>query len=125
VIARAIVAAVALAAAVVLAADLHSARRVDAAVAAAAAPGRLDAAIATLRDVARGTSDTAPLLNEVQLLLAKRDYRAAQATALAAARREPDNARAWLLVGLAAGGSGDRAVERDARARIGALVARP
>jgi hypothetical protein len=125
VIARAIIVAVALAAVVVLAADLRIARRVDAAVAAAAAPGRLDASIATLRDVARGTSDTAPLLSEVQLLLAKRDYRAAQTTALAAAQREPDNARAWLLVGLAAGGTGDRAVERHARGRIGELVALP
>jgi hypothetical protein len=125
VIARLVIVAVALAGVVVLAADLRTTRHVDGAVAAATAPGRVDASIATLRDVARGTSDTAPLLSEVQLLLSTRDYRAAQMTALAAARREPDNARAWLLVGLAAGGTGDQAVERRARSRIGELVARP
>jgi hypothetical protein len=61
----------------------------------------------------------------VELQLSAQDYRGAQSTALAAARREPDNAEAWLLVGLAAGGSGDRSAEAEARRRINRLVARP
>ena len=124
-IARALLLLAALAGAVVLAADLRTTREIDGAVDAATVPARLDASILTLRDVAAGTSDTAPLLGETQLLLSKRDYRSAQATALVAARREPENAQAWLLVGLAAGGSGDRAAEAAARRRINGLVARP
>jgi cytochrome c-type biogenesis protein CcmH/NrfG len=124
-IARALVALAALAGAVVLAADLRTTREIDAAVARAAVPARVDGSIATLRDVAAGTSDTAPLLRAVELRLSMQDYRAAQAAALTAARREPENAEAWLLFGLAAVGSGDRAAEAEARRRINRLVARP
>jgi hypothetical protein len=125
VIVRVLLLVAALAGGIALASDLQATRRLDSAVAASKAPARIDGAIATLAELARSTSDTTPLLREVQLQLAARDYRGAQATALTAARREPDNAQAWLLVGLAAGGTGDRAAERAARTRIGALVARP
>jgi cytochrome c-type biogenesis protein CcmH/NrfG len=125
VIARAVILLAALAGAAALTADLRTTREVDRAVAAAAAPSRLDASIATLRDVGAGTSDTTPLFRQAQLLLGEHDYRGAQAAALTAARREPENAQAWLLVGFAAAGSGDRAAEVDARRRINELVARP
>ena len=124
-IARALVALAALAGAAVLAADLRTTREIDEAVARAGVPARVEGSIATLRDVAAGTSDTAPLLRAVELQLSAQDYRAAQATALTAARREPENAEAWLLVGLAAGGTGDRSTEAEARRRISRLVARP
>lgn len=124
-IARALVALAALAGAAVLAADLRTTREIDAAVARAAVPARVAGSIATLRDVAEGTSDTAPLLRAAEIQLSRQDYGGAQAAALTAARREPDNAEAWLLVGLAAGGSGDRDTEAMARLFISRLVARP
>ena len=124
-IARALVATLALALAAVLASDLRDTRTVARAVAEAGQPDRLDAALATLRERAEATGDTAPLLSETEILLAARRYDPALAAALRAARREPEHARAWLLVGLAAGGAGDAAAERDARRAINALVARP
>lgn len=122
-IARLAVAVAALALAVVLAADLRETRSVAHAV--TAAPQDLPASLATLRAAAGGTEDTAPLLRRAELLLSAQRYEEALADARAAARREPENAQAWLLAGLAAGGLGDAAAEADARRRINALVARP
>jgi hypothetical protein len=124
-IVRAIVVLAALAGAGALLSDLRTTREIDGAVAAATAPARLDDSLARLADAAAGTSDTAPLLRRAELLISSSDYRGAQAVALRAARREPENAQAWLLVGLAAGGADDARAEADARRRINALVARP
>ena len=122
-IARLLVAAAAVAIAVALTADLRETRAVQGAV--AAAPGDLGASLATLREAAAGTDDTAPLLRRAELLLSAQRYDEALADARTAARREPEDAQAWLIVGLAAGGAGDAAAEADARRRINALVARP
>ena len=126
-IARIALMAVALAAAAVLAADLRTAREVDAAVAdAKPTPAAVRVAARQLGEIAAGTSDPAPLLRSAQLQLAVQDYRGALATALAAARREPENAQAWLLVGFAARGARDaRAAAAEARRHIAQLVARP
>ena len=124
-IARVLVAVAALAVAAVLAADLRDVRAVERAVAGAPLPGRLDVSLAALRARAAHTADTAPLLREAEILLGVKRYGEALAAAQRAARREPDHAQAWLLVALAAKGAGDAAAEREARAEINRLVARP
>ena len=127
-IARAVVVVLALAAAAVLAADLRTAVRVEDAVAGAErrpTAATVRQATAELGRIAAGTADTAPLLRAAQLRLAVSDYRGALEPALAAARREPENAQAWLIVALAADGARDRAAAAEARARIAALVAQP
>jgi hypothetical protein len=125
VIARVVVAVAALAVGLALAADLRDARALERAVAEASQPGRLDASAAALRAQAAGTRDTAPLLREAEILLSAERYREALAPAQRAARREPGDAQAWLIVALAASGAGDAAAEREAQARISRLVARP
>lgn len=127
-IARAVVVVLALAAATVLAADLRTTMRIEDAVAGAErspTPTAVRHATAELSEIAAGTSDTAPLLRAAQLRLAVSDYRGALEPALMAARREPENAQAWLIAVLAADGAHDRAAAAQARARIAALVARP
>jgi redox-sensitive bicupin YhaK (pirin superfamily) len=122
VIARLAVIACAVAAVVVLAGRLDVARDVGR----AEALGTSDVAQAQrlLRDAARRTSDTAPLLRESQLLLFAGPPREAVGPALRATREEPDNAQAWLALAQAATDA-DPALESTARRRIAELVARP
>jgi predicted Zn-dependent protease len=111
--------AAAIAGFVLLAGDLRVAR--DIAHSERGAPG----AVARLERAAGRTADTTPLLREAQLQLFSKRPEAAIAPARAAARREPENAQAWLLLAQAAERAGDVALAREARARVSALVARP
>lgn len=122
-IARLLIVAAAVAGVVLLAGDLRVARDIDRAVALSERgdPG----APALLQRAAERTADTTPLLREAQLYLFARRPQEAIAPAREAARREPENAQAWLLLAQAAERTGDAAVTREARARISALVARP
>ena len=127
-IARAVLAVVALAAALVVAADLRTTHDVHRAVAEAGrdpSAATVKQAAAELRSVASRTSDTAPLLREAELELGVSDFRAALPAALTAARREPENARAWLLVGYGARGAHDDHAAAEARDEIARLVAGP
>jgi Flp pilus assembly protein TadD len=123
VIVRALIVATAIAGIVLLAGDLRVARDIERAV---TLSERGDPRAARLlQGAARRTADTTPLLREAQLHLFARRPQDALAPAREAARREPDNAQAWLLLAQAAERTGDAAAIRAARARISALVARP
>jgi cytochrome c-type biogenesis protein CcmH/NrfG len=60
---------------------------------------------------------------ELQLFAGRPDT--ALGAAQRAARREPENARAWLLTAQAAARLGDEALEAAARRRLAELVAQP
>jgi Flp pilus assembly protein TadD len=123
VIVRALLVAAAVAGFVLLAGDLRVARDVEHAVALAE---RGDSrAPALLQRAAERTADTTPLLREAQLQLFAERPQDALAPARTAARREPENAQAWLLLAQAAERTGDAALAERARARVSALVARP
>ena len=120
--------AAAVAAIVVLAGQLRTARDVDRAAAlieAGRAPDRVDEALALLRGAAARTADTTPLVRAAELQLFAGNHRAALAEAQAAARREPENARAWLVTAQAAAQLGDEPLEAAARRRLSELVASP
>jgi predicted Zn-dependent protease len=122
-IVRALLVAAALAGLVLLVGDLRVARDIEHAV---ALGERGDPrAPALLHAAAERTDDTTPLLREAQLQLFRRRPQDALAPAREAARREPENAQAWLVLAQAAERSGDEALGRAARARVSALVARP
>jgi predicted Zn-dependent protease len=123
VITRALIVIAALAGLVLLAGDLRVARDIDRAVALGERGDPRAAGL--LQRAARRTADTTPLLREAQLHLFARRPEEALAPAREAARREPENAQAWLLLAQAAERTGDAALTRRARARISALVARP
>ncbi len=120
---RLTIVAAAIAGFVLLAGDLRVARDIDRAVA-LSERGDPRAASLLQRAAAR-TADTTPLLREAQLQLFQQRPQDALAPAREAARREPENAQAWLLLAQAAERTGDAALGREARARISALVARP
>jgi Flp pilus assembly protein TadD len=123
VIVRLVIVAAAIAGFVLIAGDLRVARDIDRAV---ALSERGDPRAASLlQRAAEQTADTTPLLREAQLQLFEQRPQDALAPAREAARREPDNAQAWLLLAQAAERTGDAALAREARARISALVARP
>jgi Flp pilus assembly protein TadD len=123
VIVRVLLVAAAVAGFVLLAGDLRVARDVDHAV---ALGERGDPrAPALLQRAAERTADTTPLLREAQLQLFAERPQDALAPARTAARREPENAQAWLLLAQAAERTGDAALAREARARVSELVARP
>jgi Flp pilus assembly protein TadD len=122
-IVRLTIVAAAIAGFVLLAGDLRVARDIDRAVA-LSERGDPRAASLLQRAAAR-TADTTPLLREAQLQLFQQRPQDALAPAREAARREPANAQAWLLLAQAAERTGDAALGREARARISALVARP
>jgi tetratricopeptide (TPR) repeat protein len=127
-IARLVVVAAAVAAIVVLAGQLRTARDVDRAaelVEGGRAPARVDDALALLRGAADLTDDTTPLVRAAELQLFAGRHEAALAQARDAARREPDNARAWLVAAQAAGRLGDEAAASAARRRLAELVATP
>ncbi len=127
-IARLVVVAAAVAAIVVLAGQLRTARDVDRAVAlieAGRAPDRVDEALALLRGAAARTADTTPLVRAAELQLFAGNHSGALAEAQAAARREPENARAWLVTAQAAAQLGDEPLEAAARRRLSELVASP
>ena len=127
-IARIVVLAAAAVAIWVLAGQLTTARDVDRAaklIEGGRAPERVDEALALLGRAARRTDDTTPLLRAAELQLFAGRYEAALADARIATRREPENARAWLVTAQAAGELGDAALEQTARRRIGELVATP
>ncbi len=127
-IARLLVVAAAVAAIVVLAGQLRTARDVDRAAAlieAGRAPDRVEEALALLREAAARTADTTPLVRAAELQLFAGDHREALAEAQAAARREPENARAWLVSAQAAAQLGDEPLEAAARRRLSELVASP
>jgi predicted Zn-dependent protease len=119
-IARLVVVACAVAAIVVLAGRLDVAR--DVARAEAIGTSNVPEARRLLRDAARRTSDTTPLVREAQLLLFARRPEEAVAVARRATREEPDNARAWLVLAQAAEDA-DPPLAAAARRRIDALVA--
>jgi Flp pilus assembly protein TadD len=122
VIVRAVIVVAAIAGFVLLAGDLRVARDIEDAV---ALGERGDPrAPALLQRAAERTADTTPLLREAQLQLFARRPQDALAPAREAARREPENAQAWLLLSQAAERTGNTALAREARARISALVAR-
>jgi Flp pilus assembly protein TadD len=122
-IVRFVIVAAAIAGFVLIAGDLRVARDIDRAV---ALSERGDPRAASLlQRAAEQTADTTPLLREAQLQLFERRPQEALAPAREAARREPDNAQAWLLLAQAAERTGDAPLAREARARISALVARP
>jgi Flp pilus assembly protein TadD len=126
-IARLALVAAAIAAALVLAGELRTARDVERAVdliEAGRAPGRVDEALALLRGAAARTDDTTPLLRAAELQLFAGRPAAALSDAQRAARREPENARAWLLSAQAAARLGDESLEAAARRRLAELVAR-
>jgi predicted Zn-dependent protease len=118
-IVRLLIVAAAVAGFVLLAGDLRVARDVEGAVAGD------PAAVARLDRAAQRTADTTPLLREAQFQLFAKHPAAAIAPAREAARREPENAQAWLLLAQAAERTGDDALAREASARVSALVARP
>lgn len=121
-IVRLVIVAAAVAGIVLLAGDLRVARDIEQ----VELSKRGDpAAVARLRRAAERTADTTPLLREAQLQLFAERPQEAIAPAREAARREPENAEAWLLLAQAAERTGDAALRREARARISALVARP
>ena len=125
-IARLVVVAAAVAAIVVLAGQLRTARDVDRAAAliqAGRAPDRVDDALSLLRGAAARTADTTPLVRAAELQLFAGNHREALAEAQAAARREPENARAWLVAAQAAAQLGDEPLEAAARRRLSELVA--
>jgi Flp pilus assembly protein TadD len=123
VIVRLLIVAVAIAGGVVLAGDLRVARDIDRAV---TLSERGDPrAPALLERASERTADTTPLLRGAQLQLFAERPQQALGPAREAARREPENAQAWLLLAQAAERTGDTALAREARARVSALVARP
>ena len=127
-IARLVVVAAAVAAIVVLAGQLRTARDVDRAaelVEGGRAPARVDDALALLRGAADRTDDTTPLVRAAELQLFAGRHEAALAHAREAARREPENARAWLVAAQALARLGDNPNEQLARLRLAELVARP
>lgn len=127
-IARLVVVAAAVAAIVVLTGQLRTARDVDRAAAlikAGRAPDRVDDALSLLRGAAARTADTTPLVRAAELQLFAGNHREALAEAQAAARREPENARAWLVTAQAAAQLGDETLEAAARRRLSELVAAP
>ena len=127
-IGRLLVVAAAVAAIVVLAGQLRTARDVDRAAAliqAGRAPDRVEEALALLRGAAARTADTTPLVRAAELQLFAGNHREALAEAQAAARREPENARAWLVTAQAAAQLGDEPLEAAARRRLSELVASP
>jgi len=127
-IGRLLVVAAAVAAIVVLAGQLRTARDVDRAAAliqAGRAPDRVEEALALLRGAAARTADTTPLVRAAELQLFAGNHSEALAEAQAAARREPENARAWLVTAQAAAQLGDEPLEAAARRRLSELVASP
>ena len=121
-IVRALLVAAAIAGFVLLAGDLRVARDIDRAVTLGERGDPRAAGL--LQRAADRTADTTPLLREAQLHLFAQRPQAALVPAREAARREPENAQAWLLLAQAAERAGDAALTREARARISALVAR-
>ncbi len=121
-IVRAVVVIAAIAGFVLLAGDLRVARDIERAEGLAARPAE---GVAVLQRAASRTADTTPLLREAQLRLFADHPREALAPAREAARREPENAQAWLLLAQAAERAGDAPLADAARARVSALVARP
>jgi len=127
-IARVVVVAAAVAAIVLLAGQLRIAGDVDRAadlVEGGRAPAGADEALALLQRAAGRTADTAPLVRAAELQLFTGRHAGALADAQEAARREPENARAWLLAAQAAAKLGDERLEAVARKRVAELVARP
>jgi Flp pilus assembly protein TadD len=127
-IARVALVAAAVAAIVLLAGDLRTARDVERATELAGggpSPARVDEALALLRGAAARTDDTTPLVRAAELQLFAGRPEAALGAARQATRREPENARAWLLTAQAAARLGDDAVEAAARRRLAELVAQP
>lgn len=124
-IARALVLVAVLAGLVLLVGELRVARDVDRAEALSSRIEAPDEALRLLRAAAARTADTTPLLREAQLQLLRERPREALGPAREAARREPENAQAWLLVAQAAAGVGDAALEAEARRRVAQLVATP
>jgi len=125
-IARALVLLAVIAAIVLLAGELRVARDVDRAVALSGggrSTGEAREAATLLRASAGRTADTTPLLRLAQLGLFAGRPREALGPARQAARREPENAQAWLLVAQAATAAGDPGLAAEARRRVAALVA--
>lgn len=125
---RALVLLAAIVALVLLAGELRVARDVDRAVALSnGRPTAADAreAAALLGAAAGRTADTTPLLRLAQLRLFVGRPDAALGPARQAARREPENAQAWLLVAQAASAAGDPGRAAEARRAVAALVTRP
>lgn len=127
-IARLTVLAAAVVAVVLLTGSLRTARDVErgaALIEGGRAPARVDEALALLHGAAGRTADTAPLVRAAELqLFAGRDA-GALADARAATRREPEDARAWLVLAQAAARLGDAGSEDAARRRLALLVAAP
>lgn len=124
-IARLIVVAAAVVALVLLAGGLRTARDTERGAALVERGARVDEALELLRGAAERTADTTPLLRAAELQLFAGRNQAALADARAVARREPRNARAWLVVAQAAARLGDAAGEAGARERLAQLVASP
>ena len=124
-IARVAVVVAALAAIVLLAGELRTARDVDRAEALSRAQGSVPGgarAPARRRGAHRGhhaaaAPGAAPAL--------RRPGGDAIGSARAAVRREPENAQGWLLLAQAAERAGDASLGAEARRRVAALVARP
>ena len=121
---RLVVVAAAVVAFVLLAGGLRTARDIERG-AAVERGERVDEALGLLRGAAGRTADATPLLRAAELQLFAGRNEAALADARSVARREPRNARAWLVIAQAAGRLGDSAGETAARERLAELVASP
>ena len=123
--ARLVVVAAAVVAFVLLAGGLRTARDIERGAALVERGERVDEALGLLRGAAGRTADATPLLRAAELQLFAGRNEAALADARSVARREPRNARAWLVIAQAAGRLGDSAGETAARERLAELVASP
>jgi predicted Zn-dependent protease len=127
-IARVVLIAAAVAAVVLLAGQLRTAREVDRAIALVdrgSKPERVEEALVRLRRAAERTADTTPLLRAAEMQLFAGRIEGALSDAQEVARREPENARAWLVAVQASARLGDESVRAAARRRLAQLVARP
>ena len=128
IVARGLVLVAAAVALWLLAGELTTARdvsRAEALIEGPRAREQVDQALVLLGRAARRTDDSTPLLRSGELQLFAGNYRAALSAAQAVTKREPENARAWLVTAQAAGELGDDTLEAAARRRIGVLVATP
>jgi predicted Zn-dependent protease len=113
---------------VLLAGQLRTAREVDRAIALVdrgSKPERVEEALVRLRRAAERTADTTPLLRAAEMQLFAGRIEGALSDAQEVARREPENARAWLVAVQASARLGDESIRAVARRRLAQLVARP